>query len=71
MLPVILQVVAVIEGQFLPGPDATPRHNPDAPAIRFRLAIRIATVIQESRRVPRHIAIEVVSVVQRENVFVV
>jgi len=70
MLPVIFQIVTVVERDFFPGPDAASRHNPDAPAVRFRLAVRVATVIQETRRIPRHIAVEVVDFIQRENVFV-
>ena len=70
MLPVIVQIITVVERDFRPGPDAASRHNPDAPAVRFRLAIRVATVIQKTRRVPWHVAVEVVGVIQRENVFV-
>jgi hypothetical protein len=71
VLFVVLQVVAVIERQFLAGLDAAQRHDPDAPGVKLGLAVRRATVVDEPRRIPSRVAIEIVLLVQREDTFVV
>lgn len=70
VLAIIHEVVTVIKRQLLPCPDIAYRHQPNASIHKPRLAIRLATVIQESRRVPIDIAIQIVLVINRKNVFV-
>ena len=39
MLPVLVQRVAIIESDFLPGRNVAPRGDPNAPALPFRFAV--------------------------------
>src|SRR5438477_11745639 len=71
MLLVIVQIITVVERNLFPCPDFTNGHHPNAAFFQQRLAIRLATVIQKSRRIPAYVAVEVLLVIQRENVVVV
>jgi len=71
MFTIILQIITVIEGKLLPCPDFANRHQPNSSLDKLRLAIRHATVIQKSRRVPTHVPIQVVRVIDCKNIFVV
>jgi hypothetical protein len=59
MLFVVLQVVAIVEREFFAGPKVAQRVNPDALVFHSRFAVRRATVIDESGRVPIDRAVEV------------
>src|SRR6266487_1582199 len=68
---VILKIVAVVEGQLLARFDLAQSQNPDAVPVKFRFTIRRATVIDETRRIPGHVAVQVELVIQGEDVLVV
>ena len=70
MIFVILQIVTVIERDFLAGFDVTNRHDPDHVAKKFRFAIRRATVVDVFGRIPIDIAIEIKLIIERENVMI-
>lgn len=65
---VMIEVVAVVIGQFLPGLDVAPGGNPDAAADDVDFAVRIAAVIDESSRIPADTAVDVVVVVERKDI---
>ena len=71
ILPVIFQIVAVVECQFFTGFDVTVRDDPDATVFDYRFAIRFATVIQKPRRIPIYTSVEIERVVQTEDELVV
>ncbi len=56
---VILQIVAVVKGDLLASLDVATRDHPDAVVVLLRVAIGRATMVDQTRRVPCHIAIEV------------
>lgn len=68
MVAVIHQVVAIVEAQFLAGRNVAPGDDPDMVAVLFRLTIGRATVIDESCRIPWHVAVQVHLFVERKNV---
>ena len=70
MLPVIFQVVTVIEQEFLPCPDIARGDDPDMAINELRLAIRLATVIQKARGVPIDAAVQVVRFINGKNIVV-
>ena len=68
---VLIETVAVVVSDFLARLDATERHNPNLVAENFHKSIRCATVVQVTRRVPVHLAINVGFIVEGEDVTVV
>src|SRR5437867_205941 len=71
VLPKIVEVVAVVEGDFLARADIAVGNDPDAAVDQLGIAIRRATVVQEARRIPVHAAVKVEVVVEEENKLVV
>jgi hypothetical protein len=61
------QVVAVIESNFLAGLNVSQRHNPHAALLADRFAIGRATVIEEARRIPFDVSIQIKLVIEAEN----
>ena len=59
IIPVAFEIKAVVEGEFLTLRDIPIGHNPQAAFLEGGVAIRRATVIQETGRVPSHIPIEI------------
>jgi hypothetical protein len=59
MLPVVLQIVAVIERQFLARANVAPGLDPDPAALPHRFAIGRATMIDMARRVPLKITVQI------------
>jgi hypothetical protein len=62
-----LQIIAVVESNFLASRNVAQGLDPDAALLAFGLAIGSATMIDTARGVPDKIAIEVKLVVQRED----
>jgi len=67
MFLVILQVVTVIKRNFLAGLDVPQRPDPDAALFAKGLAIRRATVIEKTRRIPFDISVQIEFLVEAEN----
>src|SRR3954468_18533183 len=70
IVAIILEIITVVEGQFFARKDVANRDDPDVFALEERLAIRFATVIYETGRVPLHITIEIKPIADGENIFV-
>jgi len=70
MFPVIVQIVAVIEGNFFSRKDVAQRHDPDFIVLELRLRIRRTTVIDKARKVALHTAINVEFLIDVEDVIV-
>src|SRR5260221_3780260 len=70
MLPVRLQIVSVIEGDFLTRLNVSFGHHPDASLSQFGLAIGRAMMIDEPSQVPIHAAIQIALALQSEDVLV-
>ena len=67
MLPVALQVVAVVEGDLFAGCNRATRDDPDAAADVFRVAVRLTTVIDQAGWIPINAAVEIPGVVEVED----
>jgi hypothetical protein len=67
MFMVLLQVIIVIEGNLFTSLDVSKGDDPDAAVNVLRLGVRGATVIYQTGRVPIHIAIEIVLVIQAKD----
>jgi hypothetical protein len=59
IVPIAFEIKAVVEGDFLTLRDIPIGHNPQAAFLQGGVAIRHATVIQETGRVPSDITIEI------------
>ncbi len=70
ILPVVLQVEAVVEGQFLSHLDIAAGDEPNPAGIEFGIAVGPATMINESRGIPGDIAIQVIVVIKAEDIFI-
>jgi len=68
VLLVILQIVAVVERDFLPGRDVAHGGDPDPAGVEYRLAIGRATMIDIPRGIPLEVAVQVEFLVQAKNV---
>ena len=67
MFPVILQVVVIVEGDFLYGADVAQGHNPDASVNCASLGVGCAGMVQKSRRIPIHISIQIKLFIKAED----
>ena len=70
MLAEILQVVAVVEGQFLADRDVAAGDDPDAALDQFRVAVGRATVVEKARRIGFHLTVEIKFLVEMEEAVV-
>ena len=62
------QIESIVERQFRSGGNSASCNNPYFAANYLRFAIRRTRMIDESRHVPLHAAVEVISLVQREEI---
>jgi len=70
ILPVVHKVITVIEGDLFAGTNEPPGNNPNLPLLELSVAIRGTTMVQQARRIPRHIPIEICAFVEGENKFI-
>src|SRR5260221_1835033 len=71
MLPVRLQIVCIVEGDFLACSNVSFGHHPDASLSQFGLAIGRAMMVDEPSQVTFHAAIQIALAVQSEDVLVI
>ena len=64
----VIQTVAVVEGQFLPGLYFPERDDPNPTLLQQRFAVGAATVVQPPRRIPAQVPVEIVDLVEFEDV---
>jgi len=67
----VLQIIAVVERQFLARLDVPQSGDPDAVFVEFGFAVRLAAVVDEARRIPLHAAVNVPLLVDVEDKVVV
>src|SRR5206468_12646963 len=63
----VFPIVSIVESEFFSGRNLAPGDNPDLPFDMLGVAVRSATVIEETGRVPAYAAIDVPVVVQFKN----
>ena len=71
ILAVIHKVISIIEGQLFALAYVAPGKKPNPAPIDFSFAVRRATVVDETGRVPAHIPIKVRFIIQGKDVFVI
>jgi len=69
-IPVVLQIKPVVKRNLLASLNIPAGEDPNSAALQQRLAIRLATVVNEPRQIPVHISVEVLLFTQHENVFI-
>jgi hypothetical protein len=67
MFLVRLPIVAVVERDFLAGPNVAQSRDPNPPLLAISLAIRRAAMIDKPRRVPVEITVQIKLIVKRKN----
>ena len=70
IISIILQVVTVIESEFLAGRDVAQGDEPDPPVTDLSLAIGSARMIDQARRIPWDVAVEILGLAKRKYVLV-
>jgi hypothetical protein len=71
IVTVVHQIVTVVEGDLFACPDIARCEDPDAAVLQKGIAIGRATVVEQTRRVPCHIPVQVLLVIQAEDILVV
>src|SRR5688572_28908826 len=68
MIPSLGVIEAVVVSQFLPRHEVAQGHDPDSAPNILHLAIRRARMVDVSRRIPRHVAVDVVPLGHLKNI---
>ena len=63
-----IHIEAIIISELFAGPNNSLRENPDTALDNLHLAVGVTRVIDEPRPVPRHVTVDVVLAVEREQI---
>ena len=71
IFPVIHKVVSVVEGDLFARFDVAPGDDPNVAAFPLHFAIRRATMIDKTSRIPIHVTIQILPIIERKDILIV